>query len=355
MTISVSAEDIARNPGWHLYDIDLQRGELHFLEASPETFLMSAFLDNRIAFTGGQMHGFSFDAVISAFQQVPPKPVETNFIFHSSFCCSSLLARSLQLEGRTLVLREPWVLRRLADTRRTLLVNGQAWDARGRALVDMALTLLAKTWQESESVLIKPTHVANSLAEDMLTLRPEAKGIVLHSGLEAFLVSNLKKSDETKQKMPALARIFEVDTGYTRLFKHLSIESLGFLQLAAVVWHAQMLAFRKLLASPAGSRLGTLDSAILLADPEGSLRAATQFLGYEVRPDELAATVAGPIWTTHAKDPFSAYDRESRDRENQDIMARHGEEIRYVLRWADKLLAQQPVPLPLPNALVTRG
>ena len=61
MTTSVSAEDITRNPAWHLYDIDLQRGELHFLEVTPETLRVSAFLDTRIAFTRGQMHGFSIE------------------------------------------------------------------------------------------------------------------------------------------------------------------------------------------------------------------------------------------------------------------------------------------------------
>jgi hypothetical protein len=49
MATSVSAEDISRNPAWHLYDIDLQRGEMHFLEVTPETFRVSAFLDTRIA------------------------------------------------------------------------------------------------------------------------------------------------------------------------------------------------------------------------------------------------------------------------------------------------------------------
>lgn len=352
MSIEVSAEDIARNPAWHLYDIDLQRGEMHFLEATPETFSVSAFLDNRIAYTRERMHGFPIDSVITAFQQFPPRPVQMDFLFHSSFCCSSLLARSLQFGDRTLVLREPWALRRLADTRRAAAVQGQEWGAQGEALLDIALTLLGKTFHDRQDVLIKPTHVANNLAADMLALRPAAKGIVLYSDLESFLVSNLKKSDETKQKMPALARVFDLDTGYTHRFGHITIESLGFLQQAVVIWHAQMLRFQELLASPAGSRLRSLDSAALLADPAAALRAATAFLGYPVAQDELAALLAGPTWTTHAKDPFSAYGRDMRERENREVADQHGDQIRYTLRWAEKLFAQQPAGLPLPRALL---
>jgi hypothetical protein len=353
MAITVSAEDIVRNPAWHLYDIDLQRKELHFLEVTPQTFGVSAFLDNRIAYTTGQMHGFGVDAVISAFRQIPPQSVGMNFLFHSSFCCSSLLARSLQLENQTLVLREPWVLRRLADTRRTLELQGQAWNPQGSALIDMALTLLGKTWVGSESVLIKPTNVANNLCIDMLAMRPAARGILLYSDLESFLISNLKKSEETKQKMPALARIFNVDIGYVGLFEHLSIESLGFLQTVVVVWHAQMLAFQRLLASDAGPRLATLDSGLLLKEPEQALAAAAGFLGYALNREQIVEILAGPTWNTHAKDPFSVYGRDMREQESSEIAAKHSAEILYVLRWAEKLFERHPPGLPLSRSLVT--
>jgi hypothetical protein len=348
MTTSVSAADIARNPAWHLYDIDLQRGELHFLEVTPETFQVSAFLDTRIAYTSGRMHGFSIETVTSALQQVPPRIPHTGFIFHSSFCCSSLLARSLQREGRALVLREPWALRRLGDVKRGLAFHGRQWEPQGPLLLELVLQLLAKTWNESESVLIKPTHVANNLAADMLMRRPDARGVILYSGLEAFLVSNLKKQDDTKQKMPMLARIFDMDAGYAKRFENTSIESLGMLQQAAVIWHAQMLAFQALLSSPAGSRLKSLDSAQLLADPPATLQAAATFLGDPLAANELTGIVEGPTWKTHAKDPFSNYDPALREQENRDIAARHADEIRYVTRWIAPMLKQAPPELSHP-------
>jgi hypothetical protein len=348
MATSVSAEDLARNPAWHLYDIDLQRGELHFLEVTLETFRVSAFLDTRIAYTRGQMHGFPIEGVAAALRQIPPRRPRTGFIFHSSFCCSSLLARSLQRDERVLVLREPWVLRRMGELRRSLAAQGQNWEPQGPVLLELVLQLLGKTWNESESLLIKPTHVSNNLAADMLALRPEARGIVLHSGLEAFLVSNLKKQEETQQKMPMLARIFDLDAGYTKRFGNTDIESLGMLQQAAVVWHAQMLAFQTLLASSVGPRLRVLDSAQLLADPAVALQAAAAFLSAPLADDELAAIVEGPTWKTHAKDPFSGYDRTVREQENRDIAVKHAEQIRYVLRWIEPLLRQAPAGLSQP-------
>ena len=342
MAANVSAEDLACNPVWHLYDVDVQRGELHFLEVTPETLRISAFLDTRIAFTRGQMHGFPIESVMSALQQVAPRVPRTGFILHSSFCCSSLLARSLQREGRTLVLREPWVLRRLGDLKRGIIKQGQKWEPQGPILLDVALHLLCKTWSSTESVIIKPTHVSNNLAAELLALRPEAKGVVLHSGLESFLISNLKKQDETQQKMPTLARIFDLDAGYAKRFENFSVESIGMLQQAAVVWHAQMLAFQSLLAAPVGRRLRTLDSARLLADPRVAVQAAARFLGDPLPEAELTDILEGPTWKTHAKDPFSAYDRDAREQENRDIAAKHAEQIRYVMRWMEPLLKQAP-------------
>jgi hypothetical protein len=351
MTTTVTAEDITRNPAFHLYDIDLQQAQLQFLTVSPDTFRLSAFLDNRIAFTDSKVHSLGIDAVIAACAELPPRQTGTNFIFHSSFCCSSLLARSLQIDGLTLVLREPWILRRLADIRRESIPTRQDWQTQSAALVDMALTLLGKTWTESQSVLIKPTNIANNLATDMLAARADARGIVLYSDLETFLISNLKKSEETRQKMPLLARLFDADTGFASMFDGLSLDKLPPLQAAVAVWYAQMLAFRGLLTADTGKRLVSLDSAELLARPEEVLYAAARHLKYPIGTQDISSIVAGPTWHTHAKDPFSGYDRKLRSEENLQISKLHAEDIREALRWAESLERQRPVALPLAGSL----
>jgi len=312
---------------------------MRFLEATPETFRISAFLDNRIAYTGDQIHGFPIDAIATVLQRHPPPPRRIAFLFHTSFCCSSLLARSLQREGRMLSLREPWVLRRLGDLKRTVLARRQAWYPQGPALLDMAMQLLAKTWSESESVLIKPTNVANNLAGEMLTLCPSAPGLLLHSDLENFLISNLKKTAETQKKLPALVKLFADDTDYAERAS-VSLEHLDFLQSVVVVWHAQRMQLQVLLASDAATRLRTLDSTLLLARPVDTLCAAAGFLGCDLAADAAREIVAGPVWNTHAKDPFSAYDNGRRESENHEIATRHADAVRDALRWAEGPLSR---------------
>ena len=347
MALEITAEELSQNPAWHLYDLDLQRGELRFLEARPETFRISAFLDTRIAYAGEQVFGFPLEAVAGALRQRPPPRRDLALLFHTSFCCSSLLARSLQRERRMLVLREPWVLRRLGDLKRSVQSRAQAWYPQGPALLDMALQLLGKTWEDTEAVLIKPTNVSNNLAEDILSLRPEASGLVLTSDLESFLVSNLKKTEETRRKLPALVELFDHDVRYGEQLD-ISLARLDFLQAVAVVWHAQRLQWQALLASSAGARLRTLDAAALLARPAETISAVAAFLGRPLSAADAAEVVAGPVWSTHAKDPFSSYDSGHRGRENRETLERHRLDIDATLRWAEPLLARRPPELTRP-------
>jgi len=347
MALELTAEELSHNPAWHLYDLDMQRGEMRFLEARPETFRVSAFLDTRIAYTGDQVHGFPLDAIAAALQQHPVPRRDVAFLFHTSFCCSSLLARSLQREHQMLALREPWVLRRLGDLKRGVLAHAQAWYPQGPALLDLALQLLSKTWEESEAVLIKPTNVSNNLADDLLSLRPDAPGLLLYSDLESFLVSNLKKTADTQQKLPAMVQIFDQDTRYGEQLG-VSLAGLDLLQAVVVVWHAQRIQWQALLAASAGARLRTLDSAVLLARPAETLAAAAALLGRPLTAADAKDITGGPVWNTHAKDPFSTYDSVRRGAENLDLAARHREDILAALRWAEPLLSRRPPELPRP-------
>lgn len=347
MALEITAEELSHNPAWHLHDLDMQRGEMRFLEARPDTFRVSAFLDNRIAYTGDQVHGFPLDAVAAALQRHPPPPRDVAFLFHTSFCCSSLLARALHRDGQMLALREPWVLRRLGDLKRGVLARGQAWYPQGPALLDLSLHLLSKTWEASEAVLIKPTNVSNDLADDLLALRPEACGVVLYSDLEGFLVSNLKKTAETQQKLPAMVELFDQDTRYGERLG-IPLTGLDFLQAVVVVWHAQRIQWQALLGSPAGPRLRTLDSAVLLARPAEVLVAAADFLGRAMPDADARSVTQGTVWNSHAKDPFSTYDSSQRDAENQEIVGRHRADIAAALRWAEPLLSRRPPELGRP-------
>lgn len=339
--------DLVENPELLLYQVNLARRELSFLEVTSRTFDESSFLDDRIAYTLGRVHGVNLDELAALMGRVPRSSRPVHFLAHTSFCCSTLLARSLRFEGRTLVLREPLILRLLGDARRQgeragTLVQQQAY-------LDMSLRLLNKPYREGEQVIIKPANLANGLLDDWLSIQPAARGVILTSRLEDFLLSVLKKPVATREKMPWVAEALGMDTDY---FSRLP-EARGALEdplrAAAVAWHAQRYALEGLLDRYPG-RLLAMDQDDLLDRPEAAVEAVTAHLRLSVGPDEITRQVNGPLWHRHAKDPRLHYDRRARAVENARLAERHSGELRATLDWArDRLLDPIPVRDRLPG------
>src|SRR3546814_15717887 len=53
--------------------------------------------------------------------------------------------------------------------------------------------MLARSFAPDEAVIVKPSNIFNPLARGALTLRPEARAILLYAPLRAFLLSVARK------------------------------------------------------------------------------------------------------------------------------------------------------------------
>src|SRR3546814_10334640 len=66
-----------------------------------------------------------------------------------------------------------------------------------------ALAMLARSFAPDEAVIVKPSNIFNPLARGALTLRPEARAILLYAPLRAFLL----RSEEHTSELQSLMRI----------------------------------------------------------------------------------------------------------------------------------------------------
>ncbi len=118
--------------------------------------------------------------------QPPQAPI--HFIFHSAFCCSTLLARAVDVPGVAMGLIEPVILSDIVGWRQ------RGGDPRRiRQVLDGALTLLARPFTHGEAVVVKPSNVCNGLAEAMMALRPDSRALLIYAPLPLFLGSVAKK------------------------------------------------------------------------------------------------------------------------------------------------------------------
>lgn len=339
MATTVPQEHLA--PEWLAHRYDPEHDAIHLLHADRALRSSAPFLtDEHLASGGEPVVARRADALARA-----PDASPIHFIYHSAYCCSTLLANAYDEAGIAASLKEP-----------TILNDVVGWRHRGGPpakvgeVLDSALRLLARPFEAGEVTVVKPSNVVNALAPAMLSFRPQANAVLLYAPLRLFLGSIAGKG--------LWGRLWVRDL-LTKQLKDGLLEGLGFepedylllsdLQVAAVGWLAQHRLFAQLVERFPG-RVGTLDSEVLLAEPVGTLERIDHLLGVERDAALRHATVAR-VFGRHAK--FGgAFDREGRAADQRSAAEVHGDEIDKVAVWAQTLAAGANVTFELPAPLI---
>lgn len=275
-----------------------------------------------------------------------PPPAPLHFLFHSAYCCSTLLARAVDRPGWAMGLKEPVILNDIVGWRRR---GGEGPDM--ASVLDDTLTLLSRPFAPGEAVIVKPSTAVNGLAPAMLALRPDARAIMLYAPLRTYLGSIAKKGIDgrlwVRTLLTGMLDDGLVDLGFTTR-DHLGQTDL---QVAAVGWLAHQKLFAQLVERFGAERIRTLDSATLMADPNAALFAIAMLFGRPLDREAVDAIAAGPAFNTHSKHGavFDAVDRSAEHRVAAEI---HADEIEKVARWAEAVAANAGFSLPPPAPLL---
>ncbi len=263
-------------------------------------------------------------------------------IFHSAYCCSTLLARAFDIPGVSFGLKEPQILNDV-----TGLQMRQGDPRQVAAAMDIALLLLARPLGAGEVNIIKPSNLLNPLIPLVTAMRPDVRGLLLHAPLETFLASIARKEIEgrmwVRELMWKLIKLGQADRfGFSdeELYRQTD------LQVGAVGWLAQQALFSELAGGHAGFR--TLDSETLIARPADCLSALRELFELEF---DAEAVAAGPAFRTHSKDR-SDYSADRREEDRERGRALHAREIEIVLEWTDQLAKHAGIAMALPSPLL---
>ncbi len=274
----------------------------------------------------------------------PPAPI--HFIFHSAFCCSTVLARAFDRPGWAMGLKEPIILNDIVGWRRR---GDRGPDMAG--VLDNVLSLLARPFAPGEAVVVKPTNIANGLAAAMLALRPQAHAVLLHAPLRTYLASIARKGIDgrlwVRNLLLGLLDDKLVDLGFTPR------DFIGQtdLQVAAVGWLAQHALFEGLIDRFGTARVRTLDSETLMRDPATAMTRLAALFGLPLEAGALREIVEGPAFTSHSK-TGDAFDAADRAREERTAVDAHADEIEKVAYWAEKVAQAAGVAMRPPAPLI---
>ena len=327
-----------RSPEWLAHRYDPGHDAVHYIRAPRAERQRVPFLIDE------NLPGHAAPVVVrrSDALAAPRAPAGLRFIFHSAYCCSTLLANAYDRPDRAFSLKEPLILNDLVGWRH----RGAPPERLKTVLVD-ALSLLAQPFESGETGVIKPSNVVNALAPAMMAARPEARAVLLYAPLELFIGSIAQKGLWgrlwvrdllSKQLVDGLIQL-----GFTAKDHLLQTD----LQVAAVTWLAQHALFAKL-AQAWPDRVRTLDSEVLLARPGEALAALDGFFGIGSDEDERERIV-GEVFSRNAKsgEAFGATDR----LQNQaSAAAAYGDEMEKAAEWARAVAtaAGLPIEAPLP-------
>ncbi len=334
-------KSIIRDPAWLAHRYVESKDAIQFVQVPREEHARATFITEEHLTPDLPRLEFARRDVMA----LAPTPAPVHFVFHSAFCCSTLLARVFDREGLALGLKEPAMLNDIVGWRRR--------GASGRdvaELTDHALTLLARPFAPGEAVIVKPSNIVAAHIRMMLALRPNAGALFLHAPLPVFLTSVAKKGLDGRLWVRELMAGFRADGLVQRLgFDDAALFGQTDLQIAAAGWLAQQALFADLLPM-FGERARSLDSEALLDEPHKAVAALAGLYGLAAGADEVESLVAASF--VRNSKTGEAFGRSAREAEYASAAAGHRDELEKVTRWAEVVAERAGIPLMLPRALI---
>ncbi|CAN5144106.1 hypothetical protein BH09PSE3_BH09PSE3_27830 [soil metagenome] len=341
MTEKIDDFDIARDPLWLAHRYDAVTDAFHFVEVSRDEQNFALFLTDDYLPTNSRVRAIGRDTAVDAVRN----SAQLHYIFHSAFCCSTLLARALNQPGLAMSLKEPVILNDLVGWRRR---GGTDADVLRR--LDAALAMMARPFGQGESVVIKPSNVGAAFFGAMLDLRTDSTAVLLYAPLRTYVGSIAKKGLWGRLWVRELFAGFREDGLIGLGLNPADDIKLTDLQICAIGWLAQHALFARLIERLGPTRVRSLESETLIADPKRTLNELFKHFGWGADIHRVAEIVEGPEFHRHSKTdiPFSEYDRHREQIESANI---HADEIDKVIVWAETIAMQNGIEMILPQAL----
>jgi hypothetical protein len=334
--VSDRVREVALDPRWLPHTYDVAGSNLTFVFVGREDHGELMFLSDE--HFKDQFRKVTFPASEIAAHVGEAQKAPIHFIFHTSFCCSTLMLKALDVPGRAFGLREPDVLINLANR----FIRSD--DVSNRERLRLVLRLLARPFEPGDSMIVKPTNFANRLAMPMLEISPESRAVLLYSDVRTLLRSILKRGMWGRIWG---RKLFQSTSLWTSLNFGFSPEEtfvLTDLQALGLGWLMQIHQFGEL-ARRMGERVAIVDSADFLADPARTLQRTSRLFELHLDQSTIDGIVNGPTFARHSKFSERGYGRAERTADHSAAEAAHHEELEMVVKWVETVAAHLKVDL----------
>ncbi|ANP44663.1 hypothetical protein [Candidatus Viadribacter manganicus] len=342
---TIGAEvDYAIEAAWVPHNYDPRQDELTFAYLPRQAQRAIPFLDPRFIKRSDESPGIKIAQLPEHKIRKTAGPL--HFIFHTGFCCSTLLTRALDIPGVSMGLKEPAVLASFAEYWSNSRRSVGAFEA-----LSVALDLLSRPLAPGETQVVKPSTSVNHIIPQILHARQDCKAILLYSSLDTFLRAIARRGVEgrvyARQMYRQFAPVNPLETGYSdddaMLFSDL--------QIAAQAWLMQISFLEQITKRFGIGRVRVLDAETFLSDPGGALTQVGAFFDLALTLDRAQQVAASSIFREHAKELGRSFDAIAHKTQHEEAGAAHREELMMAKDWARALAIRCDAPLKLSESI----
>jgi hypothetical protein len=326
------AAALERSPELFPHSYDVGADSIAFVRLSEADYRQASFLDARIL--SGQSVGRTVSwPQLQAAVAASRLEEGCHFIFHIGHTGSTLLSRLLGAHPGVLSIREPMILRTLAQL--GLDTGGGSQEPWPDDAFDARLGLFLKLWSRGfradQRVVVKATSFVSELAPRILARPCRPRGIFLHVSPETYLATILAGPNSRQEtKMLAPSRLVRLQRRIGAERWKLSPMSEG--EMIAMSWACEMSALASALRA-AGGHAVWLDFDRFLAEPDSALLDAFRHLDIDAGRTDVAKILAGPDLRRYAKATEHPYDPQLRRDLLDRARAEHRGEIARGMAW----------------------
>lgn len=327
----MTASDQPRS--WFLHRLDAQAALGTYVSTSGNRLRKCAFIDGREQFWDvEEVRRVNIGGEATEHSGLP----KHCYIFHISFCGSTLLSRLLDEKGTALVLREPQALVDLSAQQ-----SGLAQGA-PEMLSKLGAFCVRETGHlraDGETLLIKPSNWANSLIPVLCEGEDGPLAVFLSMDRADFVTAVFRGGRDrlayTARAISHLTATNGIGAKAMQIAAEQSDDPLDQIACFAALSHrVQESIFRSAMAMRGWDDSHWIDMERLVHDPVTTAKSAAVILGLDNEWDsiEQQATIFGQ---RHAKDPAQSYSRSNRAREDDQVAQYHESRIRNAVDWVD--------------------